>query len=663
MTTWFVDPEAGADANAGTSFALRKRTLGAITLAAGDAVRVIASPSPISLGSATWTDNSSTVTLGTAQTLTVDDCETAWTAATNVTANTSTTRKQGTLAATFLIASGFTTGLIGFKAVSALDLSAYSCISLWLYTAGTALAQGVSVALCSDSAGATPIVTLPMPTWLVGAALGAAPFPVLFENGGSALPSGINSIALYASSGKPFSSTGTLTIDNVIATKAWGAAGHLSHGCALGKNTTGEPEWYPIMSIDGATVVLGNRTDFGVTAPVTKYRGVTESVTTFTPVPLRTRSTTALAGAAGTITAQTTITGGWDRTTMSSQTGVTWLSGEFIQPYSINNSAGFAYITQPDATIGTMHNRTGAVNFGSQQGRICHLMGVVNCSTPLVFSGGTNPQVGDYDLGTVVYNDSAIQPDFNVTSPLKLRARRVTGTHGIGFTCNAIYEDSMHDVMISSIDNCTFAILNTNGRIRIRGMTAKNNSNATLQDNAASGQTLLDRPVLSDATLINFINNSQQSVRATAVGGARWDNRVYTYAVTQLVVQTPVHGTSAQSVSMLVNDFTRCSGGVFASRLARVACLSGKTVTFSAWMQRTTQFANAGLLVRAGSVAGVIDTSAQGVAANNTWEQVTVSFTPTEDGVVDIDAFVQAQATVSANGTLVYFGDTAVSST
>jgi hypothetical protein len=72
---------------------------------------------------------------------------------------------------------------------------------------------------------------------------------------------------------------------------------------------------------------------------------------------------------------------------------------------------------------------------------------------------------------------------------------------------------------------------------------------------------------------------------------------------------------------------------------------------------------NAGIMVQAGSVAGVTDTQAQGSAANATWEQVTLTFTPTENGVQDVFAYIAGQATTSANGTIALFGDTSVSST
>lgn len=667
MTTWFLDPEGGNDGNAGTSFALRKKSVSAMALAAGDAVRIIADFGSQNLGNGTWTDASGTVTLASAATMTLDNCETAWTPATNITATaTGTNRKQGTNALQLAFASAFTTGLVAFKAVSNLNLSAFSCVSMWLGTNGTAMAQGLQLALCSDSAGATPIVTLPFPTWLVGnGTWPSQPFPILFENGGAALPSGVNSIAIYANGGKPF--TGNVFIDNVIATTAYGAAGHVSHCCLLGKNTVGEPEWYPIMSIDGTTVVLGDFKDFSAAAPAKGYRGTTETVSTFALAPLRSRMTTTtakIAGTSGTAIAPITWTGGWDRTAMASQTGTTWLSGESVQSFGFDNLSSLGWHQLTDSTIGYAGYSNTALNCGNGfTGGMFHVAGIVNSLTPVSIVSPRSTI--DLDLGNLIHNGNPYSTSGLQTGKYKLRIRRITGIAGNGFTVNDVNDDATADITVGSIDNCNFALAPLTGtRIRIKGVTLKNNSTATVNLAGPGGsQILLDRPVLGDTTLASFSSGLGQSIRCTNVAGNAWDNRVFTFGVTQTMTQGTVHGASAQSLSLLLNDFQAFLGLPYMARIARIACFAGSTVTFKAWMQRSTQFVNAGIMVQAGSVAGIVDATAQGSAANNTWEQVTLNFTPTENGVVDVFAYLAAQATASANGTIALFGDTSVSST
>jgi hypothetical protein len=60
MPTYYIDFEGGNDANDGLTFANRWKTFNtgatAARIAAGDTIRVMASPDPTSIGSATWTD-------------------------------------------------------------------------------------------------------------------------------------------------------------------------------------------------------------------------------------------------------------------------------------------------------------------------------------------------------------------------------------------------------------------------------------------------------------------------------------------------------------------------------------------------------------------------------------------------------------------------------
>ena len=59
MATYYIDFDGGNDASAGTSFATRWKTITlgatAVRIAPGDEIRIMASPDPTSIGSATWT--------------------------------------------------------------------------------------------------------------------------------------------------------------------------------------------------------------------------------------------------------------------------------------------------------------------------------------------------------------------------------------------------------------------------------------------------------------------------------------------------------------------------------------------------------------------------------------------------------------------------------
>lgn len=233
MTVFYIDPDGGNDANAGTSFALRWKTLtnGATNarINAGDELRVMASPDPESVGNATWTYGSRTVTLAAAKTQTIHECDAAWTASANVTATASSTCKVGTNSAQLAIATAFTTGKIAYVATGALDLSAYTRVSM-LIQSSLAHASGVfQIKLCSDTIGDVAVNTLTVPA--ITAANTNTWQSIVMDNGG-ALGSNINSIAIYAVSDP---GTPTLRLDNIVAALSAATSGALTHNSLLGK--------------------------------------------------------------------------------------------------------------------------------------------------------------------------------------------------------------------------------------------------------------------------------------------------------------------------------------------------------------------------------------------------------------------------------------------
>ena len=81
------------------------------------------------------------------------DAPGGWTASANVTITTDTSdRKEGTASGDLTIASGFTTGLIAFKDITSLDLSAHYSVQLWVKSTANASAGDFRL-LIDESAG------------------------------------------------------------------------------------------------------------------------------------------------------------------------------------------------------------------------------------------------------------------------------------------------------------------------------------------------------------------------------------------------------------------------------------------------------------------------------------------------------------------------------
>lgn len=343
MATLYLDLEAGNDANNGTSFAQRKLTFAGVSAvaAAGDTVRIMGSRAPVSLGvNGTWAPGDVKLSLASAVNADIDQGEAAWTASANVTCTTSTTRKEGATSASIAIASGFTTGLAAYKATGTLNLSGYQQISFWIMQTTGTLSANCSIRLCSDTAGVTTVDNLVIPAL---ASAGSLWQPVVI-NKGSALGSSIQSIALYVDSDQ---GAQTFLIDNIVACKTSGGTGELTHQTLIGKaNSLGaggddsEP-WYAIRAIRGTTIRFDR--DLASNAGSTTqgyYFGAAETVAAYSLKPIFAPTTIAandtVWGATGTAASRITLSGGWDRSAMTTQNLQTW----FALPYAIASIIG-----------------------------------------------------------------------------------------------------------------------------------------------------------------------------------------------------------------------------------------------------------------------------------------------------------------------------------
>lgn len=366
MATYYFDPDGGNDANDGLSFANRKKTWGGLAPANGDELRIMAARDPHSLGDVTWTNGSNSLTLASAKNVTLDNANTAWTPSTNVVATLQTTSmtrvwKEGTNCARLAVNATFTTGVIGYKALGAtLDLSAYRAISMKIGHS-VAIASGVLILdLCSDAVGAVPVASIPLPT----GTLTSTGYNI-FADYGAALPSNVNSIALRLTT--DFGAV-NIDFDNIIACHELGHADHLCHDSMIGKETVGEPEMWPIKSIDGTTVVLGAPETTG-TAMGRQYAGATETVTTYAQ---QTQVLLASPAAFSNNGATFAITGGWDRTAMTTQSGETFLSGRLFcaTPFSrISPSHSISKVSYTGFISGITTHTTLTGKLGTVQGK------------------------------------------------------------------------------------------------------------------------------------------------------------------------------------------------------------------------------------------------------------------------------------------------------
>ena len=262
--------------------------------------------------------------------------EGAWTASANVTATVSTAAYKAHYgSAEIAIGASFTTGKAAYFATGTLDLSGYQQLSLTLMqTAGTVLADsGLSIKLCSDTTGDTPVDTINLKSPKV-----LNEWATFTIDTGGALGASIQSVALYVNTD---SGAQTVRIGQLVAVKAASSDDSLSLTSLIGKSSEAAAHgWWPIMSIRDNIVLLDSYDPsasiqtFSSNASPKGYVGTSESAAATLkrePIVLDVvasgNHTQMITQEAGTQAAPHTISGGWNRTDMSTQTGQTWFDG------------------------------------------------------------------------------------------------------------------------------------------------------------------------------------------------------------------------------------------------------------------------------------------------------------------------------------------------
>ena len=653
MTTYYIDPDNGNDANAGTAWGAGnawktiKRGATAARIAAGDVIRIAKSPDPASIGNATWTNLSKTVTLASALTANIDLCNSSWAASADVTASTPTTyRKEGSNNVQLVLAAGFSTGKIGYRAIgSTLDLSGYTKVSL-RYRQSVALAAGViKLCLCSDASGDTIVDEFVIPA--IETAQINAFIPMTIAKG-SALGSSIQSVALYAISDP---GTPTLQIDNIIA------CNDFSHTSLISKNsaaTGGSEGWYPIQSINDTTVLIDNGPATIATAG-RGYYGTTETVTTYRRECFRTVTTTDCA---------------------VQDSGMSGSLIEFQGGY--NTSSG----DQDGETFFDTGSGLGAgIDLTSKNYVLLNRLNMVRALNGIKLSVSTYCQVtahtlsGNGDDGVSILNSVGNTVTIsncinNIGSGCDMATTAVYGhTITIGKACNNIQQGlSMASAMkniIAITDACNNAASNlylgaisyddlisiTNSKNSgayalefislsknnfIVGMTTSNNTSGAI-NHASLGNNFLRNCTLGESTKVAGQVAWGNSQLACQNQDGTSNSIIYTDYGTMQMQASVRHTASDVAWQLSPTNANRSAYYPLELPIAQIVVNSGSEVTVTCWFRRSNTGITGRLFCRGLQLSGVdtdvIDTM---TADADTWEQLSIAFTPTEAGVIEI---------------------------
>lgn len=234
--------------------------------------------------------------------------------------------------------SSFGTGKAAyFQLPSALNLSDYEQISLYINNVvnGGLTSGHFSLRLCTDTTGNTSVHTID----LTQRGSGNYYWHTLVKDFGSALNSSIQSVALYVDRDEGAT---TVRLSNIIACLGKSESDSITHESLIGLNTTDDPEWYSIESIVGDRVLLHGtgRKSTRADLPISYYyRGHSLSWSASNSsiaiwkrecirADLNILTTSNLSSGhqwndfsnkSGSNGSPITLSGGWDRTSMSSQ--------------------------------------------------------------------------------------------------------------------------------------------------------------------------------------------------------------------------------------------------------------------------------------------------------------------------------------------------------
>lgn len=647
MATFYLDFENGNDSNDGTTFANRWKTITSGATAArtapGDVIRIMKSPDPVSLGvNGTFTKQSPTITLASAVTANISLCQAAWTASANVTTNTSTTRKEGTLSTSIVPALAFTTGLLAYEATGTLDLSAYQNVTFWIQTSSSLVANTLRLDLCSDTAGTTPVhsVTIDIATasnqWK----------PVVWKNGAS-LSNSIKSVALTA-----LSDPGSLTIliDNILATN------DLHFGSLIGTSSSPTSHvWYPIKSINGTSVIIGQSQNEAATTTARGWHDTTTTTTAYVRDTIRLTANQTVQEQ-GTSSARITYSGGWDRTSMSTQDGISVLRGDFgvvTSGMSFNNlpfiRAEYVSTLWANSHVASIAANS-AIDYGAAYGVTNGITVPIGafCSNTYIISSSIAYTIAGVAKNVFSYSIAGAGITANPASIIDSATCLNNSTNGI------ILGGGTSISNITSRDNGSNGMIITSDGAFVNGVTTSGNVSAAI---AANGVARLNNLNLSETIKIS---------QSTGANYFAYISRFSTYKAViysngSIVVQdstAQLHGTA--SISWKHDPTTAHNTDIpVVQPLQPFAVAASTLVTFKIWVYRTSTNVEGRVRLHGYVTPGVdADVTATITAAINTWQELTVTCTPSAAGVVQID--LESYCVAGSTGT-VYFGDATVS--
>ena len=543
------------------------------------------------------------------------------------------------------INAAFGTGLAAYWSTGTLDLSSYQQVSFWIYQAiGTLAAAGsISFKLCSDAAGVNAVNTINIPAipslgrWM----------PVTVDLGAN-LGSNIQSIAFYVNTDN---GSQDFYINNILACKASSEPDSLTLTSLIGKNTTGETFW-GIQSINGTRVMLDADTNqTPISSSVRGYYGTSETVTTWKRETIKlgpaASSTTALQSIqeSGTDGSPITYSGGWDRTAMSTQNLETWLDGV--------NGNGRAIECSSNSWIALQRisgSRFDALlSLGSGDFNV-HTLGSCNNFTTNAFIMSGSSRLNNIEVDFIAAAPVTGFTKFSSTIVnVNLKINK-----GILSCAGAGLEMPSGKYLITGIagqtliaNNGVSAISQSGCQLFMSNVKTESNSSGGIA-NSTGASIYLNNCAINDSQEVVITAYSEFAVQSQNHDQIANNHKIFmdggliSSATDQRKTPSGISWKLQPTSSTLRNSLRP----VILS-LAKVACSANNLVTIKAWMYRDNAGLTMRLVCKGGQIAGVASDVVSALSTTNAWEEETITFTPTETGVVEITAEAWGGSTFS----------------
>lgn len=589
----------------------------------------------------------------------------AWTASANVTTTQQISfSKEGYSSTSIAIAAAFTTGKAAYYTLpSTLNLSGYQQVTFWvrLQSGSVGAAGQTYLALCTDTIGDVVAHQCNVP------ALGAATVwvPVTVDLGTN-MNSAIKSVALYVATDL---GAQTFYIDNIVACKAASSADSLSLTSLVSKSDgTGDEAWYAVQNINYDVVMLANDNTVEATSTnIRGYNGATETVNTYKRETIKTVPVSSFSvpvqgandsGSAGNLI---TFSGGWDRVDMSTQSGQTWFDGQNGFGYGFQNSQIYVSITRVNFcryNLGITHqnanNNIGTTYVTGCGGSSVQFSGATNSTATNIWCNNNSTGMAVSGVGiaidTVKTSANCYTAGTVVLNAYSCSINSLT-TGNCPSTSGALQYSTAVGCYIGSFTS-------SNGVVAIGPINA---FNCLIGGGSTTGSTTAAISSGTNATIFflnNFTINETTEVSTNLLGGAyvysnrhdNTDNNSWVFSTGGTINQQTSVVDSPATTSWKMSPTSASVSATIPLRLklGTVVCGANTLVTVTARMRRSNTGLTMRLVCPAGQISGVTsDVTSDMTASANTWETVTITFTPTKAGGVDIYAYAFGGTTYS----------------